>query len=290
MKAVAKKTIAPAKRRVLSASVKDRALTDMRSFFWRTDWGAWWEDFHLGLNERGGFKYRRLVSFIKVKSKSQQQKTFLNWYLGPKEPGWEKLPEAERYKWVTGGPVDWVERRKTGGWFHEVSLKKVMSEIARRSNAYEKMAEAGDKMTLPALVRAEKMAQMVDEAFRGEAFLPSLSFDQNMERAGKYLSLHERVQSLRGRALKLYALSQGINFDDMSGLVQLMTASAMAAAQRQAVDGIEAPTTGGRALKAMVEMALFKAAQHNLPLPEGAEDQIVAAEYAAVVKKKKDVQ
>ncbi len=251
---------------------RDRFLYDMHLYFRATDWSEMWKQWYLAVDGENAPKYRTIRSFAKAQAESKEQKQFLLWYLGPlPEPGVPDL-EATKYPFISTGPVDWVEKRNSGGWFTDKSLKAFGMEITRRMNALDALREAG-KITLNSLVRAEQLAQRLDEAFNGTFFIPGMTFDGNARRAELYLSLHDRILTMKGRAQDLYAKSHGVNFDDMSGLQALMQASALAATIREA-EGHEL-NPAQSAIKAFVQMTLAKAARYDLPLPEGAGAHII---------------
>lgn len=250
-----------------------------------------WQDWFLGVKPNGRSKYKSLRWFVKQKAKSDEQRDFLIWYLGPKEDGWEKEPEAKKYTYVAGGPVDWVKKRNQGGWFNDVTLKEYGNTITRQINALEALREVGNKVTLPSLLRAERLAESLDREMKGVLFLPDLTMKENEDRANTYLRLHEKILNLKAQAQDLYAKSHGVNFDDMNGLVQLMQATAMAAEHRSLMDGSNL-SKEQLALKGMVEMVLQKSAVYGIALPEGSDKSMAAAiaEGEAAKAKRRGVQ
>jgi hypothetical protein len=268
--------------KVRAIKPKNRMLTDMNLFYRRTDWGSLWEDWYLSVGTEGQFKYRFIRTFVKVIGESMEQRRFLNWYLGPKI---DSDPDTLRYPYVADGPVDWAEKRKSGGWFTHKNLTVLGKEITRRMNALDALREAGNQCTLSSLVRAEQLAQRLDEEFRGSFFLPGLSLHSNQERAELYVSLHTKLLDLKAKAQDLYAKSHGVNFEDMSGLVRLMEATAMASAQAQLIEGKQ-PTKMEAALNKFVQMTMAKASRYDLPLPTDIEASVTEVVTAIDAKKK----
>jgi hypothetical protein len=270
------------KKPIVIPKPRNYMLTDMHRFYRNTDWSNLWEDWYLSVNPQGQFKYKTLRTFIKKVAVSQEQKRFMSWYLGPKQnPDMEQV----NYPYVPDGPVDWVEKRNSGGWFSDKNLVVLGKEITRRVNALDAMRTAGNTFTLHSLARAEQLAQRLDEEFRGSFFLPGLSLSQNSVRAELYVSLHTKLLDYKAKAQDLYAKSHGINFEDMSGLVQLMTASAMATTQAQLADGKQ-PTKQEAAITKFVEMTLAKASRYQLPLPTDIEAKVEEVISIADAKKK----
>jgi hypothetical protein len=234
---------------------KDLSWTDMRMFFRSTDWAGLWEEWFLSILPNGRYRYYTIKAFAAEKAESLEQYRFLKWYLGP------DTEEPPAWKGIHAKPQGWVEKRRTGGWFAPENLQKFEVEIRRRVNALDALREAGS-ITLHSLVRAEQMAQQIDRAFHGQMFADGQEFKANLQRAQSYIRLQERVQNLKANAQEMYAKSHGVNFDDMSGLVALMSAAAMSGAAR-----VEGPTREEAAVAAVVRMAMAKASMYNLEIP-----------------------
>lgn len=267
-----KKAIAPCGVSYYYTGMTDKMLVNMRFYFSHTDWARMWEEWYLGVDQSGGARYPTLSSFINAKAESKEQAEFLWFYLGPKDKDSEK--EQVKYSFATEGPVDWVKRRQTGGWFTGDNIRRISSEISRRMNGLEALQEAGNRVTLHSLVRAGQLARQIDEDFKGVFFLPGLSFGANEARARLYLELQEKALQLQAKAQDLYAKSHGINFDDMAGLERLYAATAMAAQQR-AIEGGVVETRENKVLKSLTEMMLVKHQRYQLPLPPDVEEKIV---------------
>lgn len=268
-----KVAIAPCGVAYYFTDFRDKMKVQMRFYFRHTDWANMWEEWYLGVDSSGTPKYPTLNSFINAKAESKEQAEFLWYYLGPKDKESEAI--AHKYTFAPE-PVDWVAKRKSGGWFTDKNIRAISVDVTRRMNALEKLQEAGDKVTLISLVRAGQLAQKIDEDFKGVLFLPGLSFGANEARARLYIELHEKVLNLQAKAQDLFAKSHGINFDDMAGLEHLYVATAMAAQQR-AIEGGVIETKDQKVLKAFAEMTLLKHQRYQLPLPADAEEKIVEA-------------
>ena len=249
-----------------------------------------WSEWFLAVGEQGKRKYRTVYQFAKEKAESKEQFSFLMWYLGPKPFDDEKDEQQKRYSFIPDGPEDWVKRRHENGWYTSKNLDSFTKEIRRRDNVLDAMQEAGRTVTLSSIGRAEKLAQRIDQYFQGEPLLDDLSLAENKARAEFYIGLQKDVMGLQERAFTLFAKSHGVNFEDMSGLVHLMTASAMSASIRQS-EGKEL-SREQTAVKSIVEMTLAKSARYQLPVPKDAEVAIIdaVAEHEVVVKKKRNLQ
>lgn len=276
-KAVVTKRAAAGKGKVssgVSAKRQTTILRDMRVFHRMTDWAGLWEEWYLSIKADGSFKYRTLRDFIAGHSKNKAQRLFMKWYLGPDHDGENDCPYGLAIR-----PLGWLEKRRSGGWFTPDNLQKFSREINRRVNALDALREAG-AITVHSLVRAENMAQQIDRAFGGAMFSEELDFTQNIHRADWYIKLQSKVLGLKARAQDLFAKSHGVNFDDMSGLVALMTASALTAQTKDSAQSREEA-----ALTAVVRMAMAKSAQFKLDLPPGSVE-VITGELQSVNKKK----
>lgn len=269
------------------AHLQSLSLTDMRRFYKYTDWSKLWEQFYLSVDSHNQPKYKTLFAFVKEVAKSKDQRKFLSWYLGPvDEDSKDYKDQAKLYSFVPDGAVDWLKRRDTGGWHTEETLKRFTKEIRNKWNALESLREAGNTLILPSLVRYEHLSQQLDDAFKGTFFIPGISFKEMEERAEAYLKLHSRLLDLKGSAQDLYAKAHGINFADMSGLVQIMTAQAMAASQKQLQEG--GASKHNAVLTSLVDMITEKAAIYKMPLPDDMNQKII--DVTNQTKKKKELQ
>jgi hypothetical protein len=228
-----------------------------RTYYRSINWAQWWDEF-IGIKASGRYNWRRTFSFILSKTKKEKEREFLFWYLGPPVPEGETSP----YPWVE--PQNWIEKRRTGGWFTNTNLRMYSVEIRRRMNALEALREAGNGITLHSLVRAEQLAQELDRSFKGQMFIDSLGFTENVRRTEAYIGLHQQLLALKGQAQELYAKSHGVDFNDMAGLVQLISSAAINGT------GENANSREKAALNAVVEMALTKAQKYSMDLPAGA--------------------
>lgn len=264
----------------ISRGRKTSIERDMRVFHRTQNWAAWWEEFYTQLDTHGGFLYKSVAQFARKKAESNKEAIrFMRWYLGPASADPDGVSP---YPWCVGGSQDWYEKRRTGGWFSDQSLRKFGVEVRRRMHALEALREAGNGITLHSLVRAEQLAQELDRSFNGRMFLDELSFEDNELRANSYISLHERILNMKARAQDLYARSHGLNFEDLSGFTALMSAAALNGS------GAEAGSKENTVFASIVKMALEKNAKYNLDLPPGAVE--VITDVSEHVERKKKVQ
>jgi hypothetical protein len=253
---------------------------DVASFYRSIDWSVWWEEFYLSIDSKNRYVYPSLCRFVQTKSKSREQRKFLMWYLGPVTD--EKPPYT-----FPGGPrepVDWEGKRQSGGWFSDRNMKALSQELSRRMNALDALRDTGNRYAAHFLRRADQLAAQADEYFRGVLFLPGLNFQEATARAGVYLRFQESLLRYYRDAQEVYARSHGINFEDMSGLVKLMEAATVGAAQQAAIEGKETPQQA--AISKLVEMTMAKAGRYSLPLPAEAEQAIIDVVVETQNKKK----
>lgn len=237
----------------------------LRQWFYEIDWAVWWDLWYLGLDDRNQYIYPTLLSFATAKSDTMEQRDFLMWYLGPNDPMDKDLAiEQQKYQVAVAPnlhPQAWLEKRTSGGWFHEKSRKALEVEIGRRMHALDSLRETGRRFGIHFLARADELAQKVDEFFKGSPMLPGLSLEANMYRAKQYLELHERLLKYYSRAQDLFAKSNGVCFDDLEGLVKLMEATAMSAQSQLAGEG-KALTPIQASVAKFAEVALAKAGKY----------------------------
>jgi len=253
-----------------TAAPKNRALDDMRRFYKSLDFAALWNDFYMSIDPSGRPKFksaRQFVSSLVPKViQNETQLDFLVWVFGPKDsdPRMAALyPFAE--------PLDFDNRRDTGGWFTEANLKEHSKVIRQEINALEALRSAGNGITIHSLARMENLAERLDADFSGRFFVDGLTLKENIARAQLYVSLHDKLLHMIGYAQDIYAKSHGINFQDMSGFERLLTAQALAMSAATEVRTSKADKVMGK----IIEMALAKSAKHGIQLPADVEKVIV---------------
>jgi hypothetical protein len=242
-------------------------VTDIRKFHRSVNWAEWWEEYYTKIDKSGRPFYKSIDQFAASKAGNAKQREFIVWYLGP-----DNNDEAEEKKYFGLKPQDWKKKRDTGGWFTESNLRALSKTIRSQMGALEALRQSGNDVTLNFVQRIGKLAEKVDEAFRGEFFVDDLSLTDNMRRAEAYLNFHKQLLGMLGQAQDLYAKSHGINFSDMQGFASLIAASAAAAAQRH--DGGHV-SRENRVIQQLTQMMLVKAAERKLPLPDEMHDKIV---------------
>ena len=285
MKPVSKKNTQPKRKRAKAqpapASQPSTALTDMRKFFRTTNWADVWEDWFLAVDTSGRRKYNSIRSLAKAHCKSPRQRAFMEYYCGPSK---DSDPDAKRRYAYIAEPQDWVEKRRAGAWYAAETIDEHKKSIQARMNALDALRESGNKVTLNSLVRAEKLAQKLDEEFGGTFFAPGLTLEQNADRAKQYLQLHSQILALQSKAQTMYALAHGINFNDMGGFANLLTGAAMA--QQLSEQGAnKKKSKTDVVLEEVIKMTLNKAAKFNLPLPE---DQSALIVETSAIKDEED--
>jgi hypothetical protein len=255
------------------------------SFYRFSDWRALWEEFYLSLDEHGGYKYKTVKAFARAKAINNEQRLFLEWWLGPsRDSSLDVKDDPLRKKYfVTGsGPQDWAERRETKGWYTTKNLKSATESITKRVNAIEKLSAAGDYTHINAVCRIEHLMSEVDKAFKGQVFVDGLPFEINQKRANTYFALQDRLLNMMKKAQEIYARSHGINFDDMQGFSHIIAASLSISASSQGnqKSGVETM------LESLMKMTLAKSQKHQLALPEDMTKKIIDVQVEKENKKK----
>lgn len=252
-------------------------------FYRSLDFRELWEDFFDSVNSNGTRKWKSAKQLANSLGKTQAQKDFLIWVLGPDDDSHPS--HKERFPQIT--PLDFDKKRDEGGWFTEASLKKHAGVIKKNLTALEALKMVGEEVTVHSLSRMENLARTIDKEFAGKLFVDGLDWKENKERAQLYVSLHLRVLNMIDQAQDIYAKSHGINFSDMSGFEKLLTAQALAINATLANQTSAHESRQSRLLNGLITMTLEKAAERGLPLPKDVSNVI---EMSVETPKKKVVQ
>jgi hypothetical protein len=244
-----------------------RAVTDMRRFHATLDFSELWQDFYLSLRPSGTPRYKSIRGFVNSKAGwGEKQKDFMYWLLGPEEP--VDTAMSQQYKWCS--PQDWEEKRSTGGWYSEQSLRDYGKSVRDKIDALESLRAAGNNVTINSLVRVEYMMQQLDKEFGGRFLVETLSAKANAERASLYVRLQKQLLGMLDQAQDIYAKSHGINFHDMSGFESLLTAQML-------TRRVEAKEDNGRkVMEKLIDMTLEKSLKYDTPMPEGVKETALA--------------
>lgn len=254
----------PAKSKPKRAAPVDTILTDMREFHSSVDWAEWWEEFYTAITPGGTPLYKTFRKFASAKASNQAQRNFIEYLIGPPDL-FEQVPSL----WLKWKPMDWEEKRATGGWYSDKSIQALSTVIKDQRDAINALRASGNQITLRSLVRFESLAQQLDKEFRGRFFVEGLSYADNLSRANSYLHLHRQIQILQQSAQDMFAKAHGINYA-VDGF-QTLLMGMKAAAQETDVTS----TRTGKMMSKIIEMTLSKAATHDIPVPEPMETAIV---------------
>jgi hypothetical protein len=257
--------------------VKPLTLKSMIAFHRSQDWIALWEEFYLTIDTTGRHRYRSVAAFAREKGTNVAQKEFLKWYLGPFDPESEL---NEKFKWTK--PLDWENKRATGGWYTDENLKAATKEVRSKMDALSALKEAGS-VPLRFLYRLDKLSQKLDQAFLGELFVPGKSEADNLARTRCYFGLIDHLLKMSGEAQQLYAKSLGIDFANLEGFGMLMAASASVQ-----TDNTKATSRLSQAMEEMMAMAMAKEARYGNIMPEELTRKLI--DVAAVPVKKEKTQ
>lgn len=256
--------------------LKKRTDDDMRRFHAALDFTAMWQGFYSEVNANNTRLYRSVNGFVKKGWKSfwdaelnEKQTEFLIWYLGSATPVDEE--KVKEYPWAS--PQDWEKRREDGGWYSNASLRAYSQGVRQKMNALEALQEVGNGITINAVARVAKMMEQLDRDMNGSFFAEGLSYDQNKERARMYVELQGNLLNMLDKAQDIYAKAHGINFHDMSGFEQFMSAAALL---RSSTTGGVQQSNGDKVLGRIIEMTLEKSANHGIPIPEEMKKTVVA--------------
>lgn len=265
----------------------ERGFTSMLHFYRLTDWAALWEQWYLSVDDYGRPKYKRLWDFIRDAGESQEQREFLLWYLGPKDEDWASTPEAKKYSWCKSGPVDWVAKKNSGGWFQGQAAVALSNEMDRRMSALDRL-QATEPLSRRFLESIAQLDARLDVEFKNSFFAPGLSVTHNNERALTYVDLKRRLLALYERAHDRYAKTLGINFEDMEGLMHVMQAAALAASNKE-LSGEAITDPGQKFALELTKATMHKFGQYKISLPDSIAKDVVDATAEPLPGKKHKV-
>jgi len=246
-------------KRSISAvpGVKDKTLDDMRAFHNSISWTEWWEDFFLGIDDRGHFKYCHIGAFSTYKARNDAQRRYLQWYLGPDTDEPNPL-----YPWAR--PQNWIAKRISGGWYSDKSVKAFAQSIQARVLSLEAIRESGDKLILTSWTRIKMLDDQIDASFNGRLMLDNLSDEDNERRTKLYLELKSKVLSLQERYFNLYTKANGINFDDQ-GLGDILASAVIKAKQ---IGEVAERSRTSIVVEKLIDNVLDKSHRFGVALPD----------------------
>lgn len=245
---------------------KDENNDDTRAFYGSLDFAVLWDDFYLSVKANGYPKYGSIRNFVGRQLWNDPHKDFMYWLLGPAEP--RDIAYETKYPWAL--PQDWEEKRRTGGWYTEESLRAFGKGIRDKIDALESLRAAGNGVTVNSLLRIERLMQQLDRDFQGRFFVDELDLKGNADRATLYIRLQERLLNMLDKAQDIYAKSHGINFHDMSGFEQLLAANLLT----KHADANQ--SKGRQVMEQFIDMTLEKSMKYNTPLPDGLKETTLA--------------
>lgn len=258
-------------------------LTPIEYFYKSTDWVSLWEDFYLTLDTNGLYFWKNIYWLAQKHGKTPEERKFLCYYLGP--PCYDDALN-DRYSFCQ--PQDWQNKRETGGWYNDESIKQAAKLVKAEMDSFGTIREAGTQVTLPILVKISRLSEQIDAAFEYKPFLDP-SKPENLVRAQRYFDFQERAADLHERYTTLFAKQNGINFEDF-GSYQQVTLTQLKIKEQAGSKDDSYRTLMGRKVQEIVGQISTdhaeKAAIYDLPLSQVEHAAAVAVE-ADMQKKKK---
>lgn len=261
--------------------------TDVGKFKLEQNWAEHWHTFDTALLANGHYKYGTTKAFALSITPNVLFQRFTMWLTGPYIKPEDQSDEEKQWTERFGNPQHWFDKRATGGWYTPDNVTKLATSLAQRYNALDAMRDVGNQVISKTVVRTSELAAQLDKEFHGRFFADDLDNAKNHERANFYLDLHRQIMDMQMKAMKMYALSYGINFDDAAALTSLL---AGALQQHQSGTTLPAPQVAmmDNLASKLGRIAMSKAAAFGLPLPQNMADEIV--DITAEPVKKKNVQ
>lgn len=249
------------------------------------NWAEHWHEFDTAIRANGQYKYRTASEFALHVTPSELFQRFTMWLIGPYIKPDDQTDEQKEWTERFGDPQNWVNKRATGGWYAPDNVRAMAVSIAQRYDALGAMREVGNKVIAQSLIRAGELANQLDKEYHGRFFSDDLKEGQNYQRAQFYLDMHKQILELQNKAMRMYALSHGINFDDAAALTSLL-----AGAIQQHQSGVVLPTPQVNAMDNLAQklgrIAMSKVAAYNLPTPQNMTEEIVDITAEPANKKK----
>lgn len=202
----------------------------------------WWYEFNGKVessHKSSGFnsKYKNIEVFAKHKVKDKTERQFFIWMISPRKV-WERNAKTGHKRYQVPWLGDWHARRRNGYWEtenkeHIKSLRKAITENVQSGTAIR----ATSPFIVQSLLRWSRLADKVDELFKGEPFVDESPHSKNnIQRFKLYTSMHEQVEELKTKTIKEWMRIHGVDpnnpheMADMATMAQLVGQSAAASA------------------------------------------------------------
>jgi len=127
---------------------------------------------------------------------------------------------------------DWQQRRIQGSWFGTEKAMALSTVIEERRNGLE-AARAAAELDVEWLERLTGLAHQVDNYYLGQAFLPSLPYQENAKRMKDYLKHLSVIFQMHHTATVDYLHCHGVHRDHVSILAEMTSVSMVARADAQ---------------------------------------------------------
>jgi hypothetical protein len=247
------------------SKLRNRTLTDMKAYQRSLDMAELWEEFYLKLSPSGKPLYANIGQFVRKKTKTHSQFQFLMWYLGPRDVNNELNAKFQHI----GEPLDWMEKRRTGGWYDKNAVKALIQPIRQTMEGLQALRAVGDGFVLPFIVRIKKLTEKLDMQFQEGEYLDSLTAQQNEARSNTYIGFVKQLMGMMDDAVTMYGKSLGINFDKIESYAQLIANVGIVASSHGTDERYQ------QVLQDIVSMTMMKSTMYNQPLPEGMGEKVV---------------
>jgi len=266
---------------------KVSAIPREKEYLNSLDLVEWWEEFATATHKNGTQKYPTVWSFIKAKAKHEWQRKFLYWILGPKAEGQSPYPDFAQY--------DWEAKRDRGFWYSSKNIETLKAEVKGKATSFARLQTAGDSL-LDNLAELAELDKQISKEFGGRLMLPNNTADENAARMNLYLTLKEKVQTMKAHILQTYAKTQGMDLNQLSNFLELFANGMGKAVASQLGFGSPSPaqleaenseSKYNNVLMQLHDMTLKKSADLDLALPSSEMEKVVEI---AVGSKKARVQ
>jgi hypothetical protein len=196
-------------------------------FFKQQQWDVWYEEFVQSANPDGSLKYPTAGTLAQEKGKTFKERKWIRAAIGPKP-----VLEGKRKNPIIPWLGDWQQRRIQGSWFGTEKALALSTVIEERRNGLE-AARAAAELDVEWLERLTGLAHQLDNYYLGQAFLPSLSYQENAKRMKDYLKHLSVIFQMHHTATVDYLHCHGVHRDHVSILAEMTLVSIVARADAQ---------------------------------------------------------
>jgi hypothetical protein len=252
----------------MSKKLLSRKGDSISAYFKAIDFAEWWDEFALAVLKNGSPKFKTIFQFVKTKAKSQKQKEFLWWILGPKVKENGQHPYSAYDQW------DWEEKRDKGFWFSSQNIENLRAEVKRKHSSMEAIRTMG-QINIDFIGQLIEVSNQLDREYLGQLTLPNLTAAQNEARINLYLSTKKQIQQMLNEAQLMYSKTQGVDVQRLESFLNVFgtrMADTLAGVSSDSEQGSRPSML--RTAEQFTKMLAGKAENYDLSIPAKVEEEL----------------